>query len=93
MKSVDATSNVVVLTSGAGPSAKTVTETIGCSYFNSAESFAMVRGGHIDLSGVAMFGHHARTNAEVTLKYAIQPGEEAILWARSALSQITGLSA
>ena len=29
---------------------ETVTETPGCSYFNSAESFAMVRGGHIDLA-------------------------------------------
>jgi 3-oxoacid CoA-transferase subunit B len=29
---------------------ETVTETSGCSYFNSAESFAMVRGGHIDLT-------------------------------------------
>src|SRR5207248_10855812 len=27
---------------------ETVTETPGCSYFNSGESFAMVRGGHID---------------------------------------------
>jgi 3-oxoacid CoA-transferase subunit B len=29
---------------------ETITETIGCSYFSSAESFAMVRGGHIDLT-------------------------------------------
>jgi len=29
---------------------ETVTETPGCSYFDSAESFAMVRGGHIDLA-------------------------------------------
>jgi 3-oxoacid CoA-transferase subunit B len=29
---------------------ETVTETPGCSYFNSAESFAMVRGGHIDVT-------------------------------------------
>jgi 3-oxoacid CoA-transferase subunit B len=29
---------------------ETVTETPGCCYFNSAESFAMVRGGHIDLT-------------------------------------------
>ena len=29
---------------------ETVTETRGCSYFNSADSFAMVRGGHIDLT-------------------------------------------
>jgi 3-oxoacid CoA-transferase subunit B len=29
---------------------ETVTETPGCSYFNSADSFAMVRGGHIDLT-------------------------------------------
>ncbi|MBI4475818.1 MAG: CoA transferase subunit B [Acidobacteria bacterium] len=29
---------------------ETVTETPGCSYFSSAESFAMVRGGHVDLT-------------------------------------------
>ena len=29
---------------------ETITELPGCSYFNSAESFAMVRGGHIDLT-------------------------------------------
>jgi 3-oxoacid CoA-transferase subunit B len=29
---------------------ETVSETSGCCYFNSAESFAMVRGGHIDLT-------------------------------------------
>ena len=29
---------------------ETVTETVGCSYFSSADSFAMIRGGHIDLS-------------------------------------------
>ena len=27
---------------------ETVTETAGCSYFSSADSFAMIRGGHID---------------------------------------------
>ena len=29
---------------------ETVSETRGCSYFSSADSFAMVRGGHIDLT-------------------------------------------
>jgi 3-oxoacid CoA-transferase subunit B len=29
---------------------ETVTETPGCSYFTSADSFAMVRGGHIDVT-------------------------------------------
>jgi len=29
---------------------ETVTDTPGCSYFSSADSFAMVRGGHIDLT-------------------------------------------
>src|SRR2546422_4194999 len=29
---------------------QTVTETPGCSYFSSADSFAMIRGGHIDLT-------------------------------------------
>ena len=29
---------------------ETVTEAIGCSYFSSADSFAMVRGGHIDVT-------------------------------------------
>src|SRR2546427_10646836 len=28
----------------------TVTEMPGCSYFSSADSFAMIRGGHIDLT-------------------------------------------
>ena len=29
---------------------QTITETPGCSYFSSADSFAMIRGGHVDLS-------------------------------------------
>jgi 3-oxoacid CoA-transferase len=29
---------------------ETISETLGCCYFSSAESFAMVRGGHIDLT-------------------------------------------
>jgi 3-oxoacid CoA-transferase subunit B len=29
---------------------ETISETPGCAYFNSAESFAMVRGGHIDVT-------------------------------------------
>ncbi len=29
---------------------QTVSETPGCSYFSSAESFAMIRGGHVDLT-------------------------------------------
>ena len=29
---------------------ETVSETPGCAYFNSAESFAMVRGGHVDVT-------------------------------------------
>jgi len=29
---------------------ETITETLGCCYFSSADSFAMVRGGHIDLT-------------------------------------------
>ena len=29
---------------------QTITETPGCSYFSSADSFAMIRGGHVDLT-------------------------------------------
>ncbi len=29
---------------------ETISETVGCCYFSSADSFAMVRGGHIDLT-------------------------------------------
>ncbi len=29
---------------------ETITESPGCAYFSSADSFAMIRGGHIDLS-------------------------------------------
>src|SRR4051812_15116059 len=29
---------------------QTVTEDVGCAYFSSADSFAMVRGGHIDVT-------------------------------------------
>ncbi len=29
---------------------ETISETAGCSYFNGADSFAMIRGGHIDLA-------------------------------------------
>jgi 3-oxoacid CoA-transferase subunit B len=29
---------------------QTISETAGCSYFSSADSFAMIRGGHIDLT-------------------------------------------
>ena len=32
------------------PIVRSSSETPGCSYFNSADSFAMVRGGHIDLT-------------------------------------------
>ena len=34
---------------------ETVSETPGCSYFSGAESFAMVRGGHIDLTVLGAF--------------------------------------
>jgi 3-oxoacid CoA-transferase subunit B len=29
---------------------QTISETLGCSYFSSSDSFAMIRGGHIDLT-------------------------------------------
>ena len=34
---------------------ETISETLGCSYFSSADSFAMVRGGHIDLTVLGAF--------------------------------------
>lgn len=34
---------------------ETITEIPGCSYFSSADSFAMIRGGHIDLSVLGSF--------------------------------------
>src|SRR5207249_3289375 len=34
---------------------ESVTEAAGCSYFSSADSFAMVRGGHIDLTVLGAF--------------------------------------
>ena len=41
---------------------ETVTEAIGCSYFSSADSFAMVRGGHIDVTVLGALQVDARGN-------------------------------
>jgi 3-oxoacid CoA-transferase subunit B len=41
---------------------QTVTETAGCSYFSSADSFGMIRGGHIDLSILGGLEVDARGN-------------------------------
>jgi 3-oxoacid CoA-transferase subunit B len=41
---------------------ETVTELAGCSYFSSADSFAMVRGGHIDLTVLGALQVDAKGN-------------------------------
>jgi len=43
-------------------SKETITELPGCSYFNSADSFAMVRGGHIDLTVLGALQVDSRGN-------------------------------
>jgi 3-oxoacid CoA-transferase subunit B len=41
---------------------ETVTELAGCSYFSSADSFAMIRGGHIDLTVLGALQVDSRGN-------------------------------
>ncbi len=50
---------------------ETVSETPGCSYFNSADSFAMVRGGHIDLTVLGAL----QVDQEGTLANWMVPGK------------------
>ena len=50
---------------------ETVSETPGCSYFNSADSFAMVRGGHIDLTVLGAL----QVDEEGTLANWMVPGK------------------
>src|ERR1700693_884525 len=41
---------------------ETITEIPGCSYFSSAESFAMIRGGHVDLTVLGALQVDAKGN-------------------------------
>src|SRR3989344_1042465 len=58
---------------------QTVTARIGASIFSSAESFAMIRGGHVDLTVLGAFEVDVQGNIAVIMTHASKDGESKLL--------------